>query len=169
MTWTNRPADLDKPGHIPRGDEWEDLLDQVAGLTGTGWVDWSGTFSLSAVTTPPTKGNSTYTARYRRPSESDAVDFEFYILIGSTFSAGNGVYRFPVPFNASASAMLCATGTGFILDNGTANRTGILRFEAAGYFNWYLNASANAITQAGSGTAWATGDIIAGSIRYEPA
>ncbi len=29
MAWPERPADLDKPGHIPRGDEWEALLDRL--------------------------------------------------------------------------------------------------------------------------------------------
>lgn len=33
MTWSDRPADLDKPGHIPRGDEWELVLDRLAALS----------------------------------------------------------------------------------------------------------------------------------------
>lgn len=176
MSWTDRPANFGVPGHVDRSDEKEAILDQLDSLTGAGWTDYTTTapsggqaFTLSAVTTPPTQGNSTYLARYRRPAGSDLCVMEFYILVGSTFSAGSGVYRFLVPFNASANAILCATGTGFILDTGTANRTGILRFEAAGYVNWYLNASASAIANAGSGTAWATGDIIAGTIAYEPA
>lgn len=150
----------------------EDLLpwsDQINSLTAPGWTDWSATFALQAVTTNPTKGNSTYTATYRRPSGSDVVDFEWYILIGSTFSAGNGVYRFTVPFNAHATSILTSVGNGYILDTGTANRQGVVRFEAAGYVNLFLNGATSAITHAGSGTAWATGDIISGSIRYRPA
>jgi hypothetical protein len=169
MTWTLRPADWDKPGHIERGDERETILDQVESLTSPGWTDYSASWSLQALSVNPTKGNSTYNAYYRRPTSGDAIDFEFYILIGSTFAAGSGVYRFPVPFNASAGSILRTTGSGYIFDNGTANRTGILRFEAAGYFNFFINGGASAITHTGSGTAWATSDIIAGSIRYEPA
>jgi hypothetical protein len=169
MTWTDRPADWDAPGHLDRGDEKEAILDQIAGLTAPGWTDYSSSWVLDALSVTPTKGNSTYSAYYRRPSGSDAIDFEFYVLIGSTFSAGSGVYRFPVPFNASAGSILRTTGSAYIFDNGTANRTGALRFEAAGYFNLFINAAASAITHTGSGTAWATGDIIAGTIRYEPA
>lgn len=177
MSWTDRPADLDAPGHLVRGDELETTLDQIASLTGSGWTDYTTTapsggqaFTLSAVTTPPTQGNSTYLARYRRASGGDLVHMEFRILIGSTFSTGSGVYRFLVPFNASANAILCTVGSGYIFDAGNVNRVGVLRFEAAGYVNWYnATPAANAIDQSGHGTAWATGDIIAGSITYEPA
>jgi hypothetical protein len=174
MSWTNRPADLDKPGHGIKSCEMEELLDQVDALTGAGYTDWSTTFNVSAVTTPPTKGSSVYNAAYRRPAGSDVVDFEFYILIDATWAGapGSGVYRFAMPFNASAGSLLRSVGTGHIFDNGTANRTGVLLVEnVAGthYLNWYLNASAAAITHTGSGTAWATGDIIRGSIRYEVA
>lgn len=172
--WSTRP-DL-AAGAYPRADQLEAIEDQVSALTGSGWTDYTtvapsggSAFALTAVTTAPTQGNSTYLARYRRAPGSDLVLCEGYILVGSTFAAGNGVYRFGVPFNASASAILCACGPAWILDNGTAYRTGIVRFEAAGYVNWYLNASSAAITNTGSGTAWATGDIIAWSLAYEPA
>lgn len=156
-------------GQYPPASDLEYGWDQVADLTHPGWVDWSSSFVLGAVTTPPTKGNSTYLVRYRRSPDADVVDFEFYILIGSTFSAGNGVYQFPVAVAPSASAILCCIGGGYIFDNGTANRTGALRFAPGGFIEFYLNGATAAITHAGSGTAWATGDIISGSIRYEPA
>lgn len=174
--WSARPASWAAPGHVKRGSEDREVLDQVSRLTGDGWTDYTTTapsggqaFTLSAVTTPPTQGNSTYSARFRRPTGSDLCFVEIYILIGSTFSAGNGVYRFLLPFNASAASILAGTGTGYILDTGTANRTGVTRCEAAGYVNWYLNGSSAAITNTGSGTAWATGDIIALTHVYEPA
>lgn len=174
MSWTTRPTDWDKPGHIDRGDEKEAILDQLAAVTGSGWTDYSSSFSVSAVSVAPTKGSSTYNAAYRRPSGSDLVQFEFYVLLDATWAGapGSGVYRFASPFNASAGSLLRSVGAGFIFDNGTANRTGALRFENVGgthWLNFFLNGAASGITQAGSGTAWATGDIIAGSISFEPA
>lgn len=156
-------------GQYPPASDVEYITDQVEDLTHPGWVDVSSTFVLGAVSVAPTKGNSTYLVRYRRVPEGDVVDFELYILIGSTFAAGSGVYQFPVPVAPSASAILCALGPGYIFDNGTANRTGVFRFAPGGFLEWYLNGATAAITHAGSGTAWATGDIITGSIRYEPA
>jgi len=171
MAWTDRPANLDKPGHIPKGDELEATLDQIAALTAAGWTDISSTYVVGAVTTPPTKGSSTYNVRYRRSAGADLVHFEFRILIDATWAGapGSGVYRFPAPFNASASAILCANGAGYVFDNGTANRACVVRFENAGNLNVYNDGGASALTHAGSGTAWATGDIISGSIAYEPA
>jgi len=142
---------------------------QINELTAAGWTDISGTFVLGATTTPPTKGNSTYSVFYRRVDGGDLVHVRGYILIGSTFSAGNGVYRFPVPFNASAGAILAATGSGYVFDNGTANRACAVRFGAASYLEIYNDGAANALSNTGSGTAWATGDIIQWSIAYEPA
>lgn len=145
------------------------VTDQVTSEQVPGWTDWSASFVLGAVTTPPTKGNSTYSVAYRRPAGADVVDLRGYILIGSTFSAGSGVYRFPVPFNASAGAILAEVGPAHILDTGTAERTAAVKFGAAGYLEMVLNGAASGITNAGSGTAWATGDIIRWRIRYEPA
>jgi hypothetical protein len=156
-------------GQYPPASDLEYAFDQIADLTHPGWTDWSSTFVLDALSVTPTKGNSTYMARYRKVPDGDVVDFEFYILIGSTFSAGSGVYEFPVPHAPSSGAILCALGPGYIFDSGTANRTGVMRFAPGGYLEWYLNGATAAITHTGSGTAWATGDIITGSIRYEPA
>jgi hypothetical protein len=146
--------------------EWSDQINE---LTAPGWTDWSSTFALQASTSNPTLGNSTKAARYRRVDGADVVDFEFRIVVGSTFSAGSGSYRFTVPFNASADAILQTSGTAYVLDNGTANRHLLMRFEAAGYLNMFLNNSTGALASGGSGTAWATGDILSGTIRYEPA
>lgn len=159
---------------IPAGSRLlaEDLLpltDQVTSQQVPGWTDWSASFVLGAVTTPPTKGNSTYSVAYRRPAGGDIVDLRGYILIGSTFAAGSGVYRFPVPFNASAGAILAEVGSAHIFDNTTAERTAIVKFGAAGYLEMVLNGAASAITNAGSGTAWATGDVLRWRISYEPA
>lgn len=167
MPWSARP-NLTAGARL-LGERTDAFLDQIDSLTDPGWTDYSGTFALTAVTTNPTKGNSTYLARYRRPTDCDLIDVEVSVTIGSTFSAGSGVYRFSVPFNASAGSISCATGISYIFDNGTANRIGVVRFEAAGYVNIYRNDQTTALTHAGPGTAWATGDIVTFSLAYEPA
>lgn len=170
--WT--PPDTGKPLDIPTGAHWKAVFDQIASLTGSGWTDYTtvapaggSAFTLTAPTTNPTQGNSTYLARFRRPSGSDLVHVEVSITIGSTFVVGSGVYRFGLPFNAAASAV--GVGAGYILDTGTANRTGIVRLGAAAYVTFFLNAALAAIDHTGSGTAWAAGDIIQFSFSYEPA
>jgi hypothetical protein len=145
------------------------ITDQLTSEQAAGYTDWSASFVLGAVTTAPTKGNSTYNVAYRRSANGDVVDYEGYILIGSTFAAGSGVYRFPVPVNASAGGVLRSTGVAYIFDNGTANRHGVAKFDTAARLNIYLDNAASALTNAGSGTAWATGDIIQWSIRYPAA
>lgn len=132
-----------------------------------GWVDYSSTFTLTAPTTNPTKGNSTYFAQYLAPSNTDRIEIQVNIIIGSTFAAGSGVYRFLLPFAAHANDY--GIGAGYILDLGTANRTGSVRRETTTVLNFYLNASLSAITDTGSGTAWAAGDIIQFSYSYRPA
>lgn len=149
----------------------EDLLpwsNQINSVTAPGWTTYAG-LTITAPTTNPTKGNSTYTGRYRRHDGGDVIDYEVYILIGSTFSAGSGLYRFSVPVNASAASTLGAVGNGYIFDNGTANRPVAVTFETASQLNLFLPSSTTGIASGGSGTAWANGDIIKFSIRYEPA
>lgn len=144
------------------------FLDQIESLTDPNWATYAG--ALTAVTTNPTLGNSTTKWRYRQPAgPADLVHVEHQLVIGSTFTAGNGVYRWSMPVNASADSLACACGIAYIFDNGTANRIGVVKFETAGVVNIFRNDQASAMTNAGPGTAWATGDIVAFSIAYEPA
>jgi hypothetical protein len=131
------------------------------------WVDYSATFTLTATTTNPTKGNSLYVARYLYPSNGSAIDVEVRIDIGSTFAAGSGVYRFLLPFNANTNDIWI--GSGYILDTGTANRQVAVRRETTNQVALYLNGALSGLTDAGSGTAWATGDIMQFGFRYQPA
>lgn len=139
----------------------------LASDVGPGWVDYSSTFTLTATVTPPTKGNSTYVARYRQPTGPDKVDVQIRIDIGSTFAAGSGVYRFLLPTSANTADV--GIGVGYILDTGTANRMVVVRRETTNQVAIYLNGALSGITDAGSGTAWATGDIIQFSFTYQPA
>jgi hypothetical protein len=132
-----------------------------------GWVDYSSTFTLTAVSVNPTKGNSTYVARYHYPSNGEVIQVQVRIDIGSTFSAGSGVYRFLLPFSANTNDV--SIGSAYILDTGTANRMAVVRRETTTQVCLYLNGALTALNEAGSGTAWATGDVIQFSYIYQPA
>lgn len=132
-----------------------------------GWVDYSATFTLTATSVNPTKGNSLYVARYHLPGNGDMVHVQVRIDIGSTFSAGSGVYRFLLPFVADTADV--SIGACYILDTGTANRMAVVRRETSTHVSVYLNGALSAITEAGSGTAWATGDIIQFAFTYQSA
>lgn len=107
------------------------LLDQdvITVYNGTAWevsltcgapIDYSASFTLTASTSNPTKGNSVYVAKYGRTGRVITVTVD--ITIGSTFSAGSGTYRFLLPFTA---ANRYGVGSGYILDSGSTPRTGI--------------------------------------------
>jgi len=164
-------------GHEPTAAEFKQITDQIDSLTSASWTDYSGTFALYATTTNPTKGNSTYQARYRRPAGSNFIHARMRIDIGSTFSAGSGTYCFRLPVTASANAISMDIGIFRIFDSGTAHRNGgviIGEFNPAGVAaadvcNIVLNGGTAPLTSSGSGTAWASGDIIVLNIMYEAA
>lgn len=137
-----------------------DLNDIIA----PGWVDYSGTFTLTAVTTNPTKGNSTYQAYYRRSATSDVCDVQIYIVIGSTFSAGSGAYRFLVPFTSLSTELM--TAHAFINESGVALRVGAGQFVDTTHFEMIYDAAGGIIGSGGLSTSWTTGDSIKISLRY---
>lgn len=141
---------------------------QLNDIIAPGWTDYSGTFTLTATTTNPTKGNSTYLARYRRSSTSDLVHVDVYILIGSTFAGGSGLYRFLMPVAASTNAILSAVGSCSVIDTGTAGRTAAVEFVDSTHVQCIRNGDISAFTNTLPQT-WATGDIIRFSITYESA
>lgn len=162
MTWLK--------GERIKGTEATAQAAQVASLTAPGWTAYgaSGTV-LTAVTTPPTLGNTTWIAHYRRSATSDLVRVRLYFLIGSTFSAGSGAYRFLLPFAASANAILGEVGAYWGEDFGTALRAGVAICADSTHLELYLPNGSAAIGSAGTGTAWATSDKIKISFAYEPA
>jgi hypothetical protein len=136
------------------------------------WVDYSSTFTLTASTTSPTKGNSTYLAEYVKVAKK-LIHVRIRIDIGSTFSAGSGNYRFSLPVTASTNAGQVTVGTGWINDSGTAFRGAWITFDTQTAYAtaWYQNGatSVGQLGSAGSGTAWATGDSIQIQFAFEPA
>lgn len=130
------------------------------------WTDYSSAFTITAATTSPTKGNSTYNARYKQVGKS--VDYGFSISIGSTFSPGAGIYFFPFPVPVNVASIVTRSGPAVILDNGVQYRTAVLNTYTTTQLAIILP-NGNFIDSTGSGTAWAGGDIIKGSISYEAA
>lgn len=140
------------------------FADALTALTAS-WSDYSASFVIGAATTPPTKGSSTYSAWYRRLGHT--VDYSFSITIGSGWSSGSGAYRIPLPVASVAPRI--HVGRLYVQDSGTGFLTGSLFFNSAS--DTYLsmithNSTTVFLGSAGPGTAWASGDIIQGSITY---
>lgn len=162
MTWSTKPTW--KAGVYPDGAELEAVVDQIADLTAAGWTDYSASMTITGATTSPTLGNSTLQAFYRSAPGTDVVDFVFKLTIGSTFSAGSGIYTFSTPVSMLSPQIFCGTATYF--DGGTAFRTANLIAVSATGLLTYQDGSGAALGSGGPGTAWATGDYVAGQIRY---
>lgn len=152
-----------------------DVTDELdAADAGTAvWVDYSGTFTLTASSVNPTKGNSTYTAEYLRVHEN-LVQVRINLLIGSTFVAGTGNYRFLLPVAAAAGAVAKYGGTVHIEDSGTGYRQGLVvpvDGTTTYFLCTYMSAAsvASLLGAAGTGTAWLTNDKIVINMQYEPA
>lgn len=162
-------------GHVPTADEFEQLTDQIDSLTAPGWFDYTtvapsggSAFALTATTTNPTQGNSTYSAHMRRSASGDIVFVRIYIVIGSTFSAGSGVYQLGLPY-AMSSGAIGTVGPMYILDNGTALRAGVaIQGTSTSTLQLIINGAVTGVTHS-SPQAWATGDEIRLSFAYEPA
>lgn len=149
-----------------RGRDLQTLADALAALTGP-WTDFSSSFTITASTTAPTKGAGTvYTARYNRAAK--IVDYEFEITIGAGFSAGSGGYRFLLPVAAQTAPGMCV-GLLRVFDSGTAYYLASLTLQDSTHVEAILTGGSNVLGSAGPGTAWATGDVLRGQIRYEGA
>lgn len=60
------------------------------------WIDWSGSLTWSGAGGNPTKGNSTYVARYSYVTPH-TIAWNIFITVGSTFVAGTGAWTFNLP------------------------------------------------------------------------
>lgn len=94
-------------GHIVTADEY---------ALGQGdWIDYSGTFALTGSTTNPTKGNSTYLARYTYLTPH-TVAVAIHITIGSTFTVGSGFYLYSLPVTPADLSGYGAVGGAWLFD-----------------------------------------------------
>lgn len=132
-----------------------------------GWTDFSASLAItSQSSTDPTKGNSTYRAKYQAVGK--IVNYAFQITIGSTFTAGSGAYRFNLPVVPS-TGLGPNTGSAWVNDVSTARYVGICHlYSQFGFVEiWIANNTSTPIGSAGPGAAWATGDIIEAQLTYE--
>ena len=151
--------------------DFEARLDAIETQSLNTWTAYGsgGSTVLSASTTPPTQGNSTYQFEYLKV-HAKLWRIRFKVTVGSTFSAGSGTYRLITPTNLSASSQAMAAHAGAINDSGTALKTITL---IAGGTNWLEmlldGSSGGGIGSGGPGTAWGTADWFMGECCFEPA
>lgn len=131
-------------------------------LTGA-WTSFSGTFTLTASSVNPSLGNSTVTARQRTIGKT--VDIDITIVIGSTFSAGTGDYRFSIPVTLRSSTQ--GAGACYVQDLGTAHKGGGTVFPQSTTTLQVANPSGSNLIGAAAPQVWATGDVILLSFRGE--
>ncbi len=137
---------------------------------GPGWVDYAASLALTATTTNPTKGNSTYEAYYWAPTNADIVIYRGRIVIGSTFSAGSGLYRISLPVTAAAVSVGNDPDILWVLDNGTNIRVGATNILTSTTLEMHLDSAGGGLSNTGpAGAGWATGDEIRWKILYQPA
>lgn len=156
------------PGRLRESQlaEWSTAINA---LIGSGWTDYSGTFTLTASSVNPTKGNSTYAAFYRRPNAGDLVHVRIYVLIGSTFVVGTGDYQFSLPVNAHAAEVTGGIGTCYYLDTSAGtNYIGVCRPTSASFVKLIVDRQANFLGAANPVTP-ATGDTYMIKYAYEAA
>ncbi len=165
MTWAEYPTDLAKPGHIPRGDEWMALLDQVSSLTAPGWTSWTPSWTSDG--TQPALGNGTIAGRYRRVNGGDLVHSSVRLVMGSTTTYGTLGWHFNNPVTMSASAQLDNVAWGIAYD---ASSTGLYTITARIESSvWRFATGGGSVVLSTVPFTWATGDILLLNSAYEPA
>lgn len=168
MTWTLRPADWDKPGHIDRSDEKEAILDQIASLTASGWTSY--TPAWTSTLTQPVLNNGTLVGRYRQASGSDMVHWVLGLSVGNTTTFGTGVYRFTYPTSPapSATSLTLLTAFGYIYDSSSgATYSVAAKPDAAGTV--LIGTGAGNVGTNTQPITWATSDLLILNGFYEPA
>jgi hypothetical protein len=161
-------------GQIIRSADNADFEARLDVIEAQSLDDWSvygsgGSTVLSASTTPPTQGNSTYQFEYLRV-HAKLWRVRFKVTVGSTFSAGSGTYRLIMPANMSAGSQTAACNSGAINDSGTALKTMTLMPGGTNWFEMLLDGSSGgAISSGGPGTAWGSADWFMGECAFEPA
>lgn len=128
------------------------------------WIDYSGSFTLTASVTNPTKGNSTYTAMYSYLTPK-TVAVAIRLQIGSTFAVGSGTYFFSLPISAADSSGDGAAGVFFFNDSGVNWKIGAAVMDGSGVAR--LVAVLNTgVALIGSGSGFSNGDDIRISYIY---
>lgn len=129
-------------------------------LTGA-WTPYIPVWGASG--TQPDRGNGTLVGSYRRVGKT--VDVLVKLTMGSTTTFGTGTYTLSLPVAAIAAVQ--AVGPLYILDAGTANRSGIAITTSTTVVQMITSADAD-VGQLVPQT-FAVNDIIMFSMTYEAA
>lgn len=138
---------------------------RLTDIIAPGWSTY--TFTWSSTGTQPVIGNGTRSGRYRRSQDSDLIIYEFRLTMGSTTTFGTGTYFISVPVTPSATAVTNACGACYMIDAGTLDKAGVLKFEDNTKIT-PVTATAGVVTPTVPHT-WAQNDQIRGVMIYEPA
>lgn len=158
-------------GSKPRGADWKQVLDQIDTVTtnstaalAPGWTTYSPSWTASG--SAPSIGNGTLLGRYRRGTGGDLVIAEIYWTSGSTTTYGTGTWFFSVPVTPSSAARARGVGLLYMIDFGTQDKAGVVKFEDATKFTG-VAASGGVVTNTNPHT-WATFDELHIQFHYEP-
>ncbi|MGI5178680.1 hypothetical protein ACQEVZ_20320 [Dactylosporangium sp. CA-152071] len=157
-------------GGVYPAEMWQEGLDEVEELSASAASAWTAygtdTTIITATPTSPTKGNSTWTAQYRFVAPKQ-VQVRIRYDIGSTFSAGSGIYNFLLPFAASVNGLAMDLGIAMVNDQGSAYRNCRVFLFDTTHAQVVRDDQGAPIGNGGPGTAWATTDIIRVNLTYE--
>lgn len=138
----------------------------IGSLIAPGWTDFSSSIAWTSTGTQPAFGTTAKVAAYRRPTDSDVVDY-YWKLTFATATFGTGVYSLSLPVTAHSSVVNTAIGQAYSLDLGTQEFSGIVKCQTS--------TTIIVVVPSGGGWAatvpqtWANGDILSGWVRYRPA
>jgi hypothetical protein len=130
-----------------------EVRDALTGLQAA-WTAY--TPALTASTTNPTQGNSTYTGSYMQMGKT--VFYRVLITLGSTFNVGSGNYLISLP-SASAWGINELQGSGAVANSSTIKAI-VPVLSTSTTFVIYRISNEAQVGSAGPGAAWATGNTI---------
>lgn len=143
-------------GHPVYADNWSEDLGP--------WTAYTPVWSSSG--TQPALGNGTIVGAYRQVGKT--VDVVARLLMGSTSTFGTGSYFISLPTSLPAkSASPRAVGGAYLLDSGTAAKSGIAAVD--GTLTVVFFASSTSQVTSTSPHTWAVSDEIAFFFTYEVA
>jgi hypothetical protein len=135
-------------------------------LNEPGWDNYAS-IAWSSSGTQPVVNNGTLVGRYRQPTDSDLILFEFGLIMGGTTTYGTGTYFISVPVTPSVTSVAYAVGACYILDSGTLDKAAVCKFQDNTKLK-IVTATVGVATPTIPQT-FATNDQIHGVILYEPA
>jgi hypothetical protein len=126
------------------------------------WVAASNILWCSSGT-QPSLGNGILTGHYNRFGTNRLI-FTFQLTMGSTTTFGTGTWFIRVPITPTADAVNECIGTLWILDAGTLDKAGVMKFENT--TDLTLVATSGGVVTPTNPQTWAVNDKIRGSMIY---